>query len=188
MTDNFPIDWNELRKRLERSRASIESALVPNAERAQAVYRMRAERLARKETLPAAGAAPFLVFQVGNGRYGIELSQLAEVIAQPSCARVPGAPPQVAGVIQVRGEIRPVWELSAILGLSENGQAGGPSHVLLVRRGSREDGLRVGAVAGIRSEAPGETGQTAQDHCVKWVTSDLVAILDVEELLKEENR
>jgi purine-binding chemotaxis protein CheW len=188
MNDRKGIAWESLRLRLERSRAALEKASAPETEKVQAVYRQRARRLARRLEGGSGQAEDLsiLVFEMGKDRYGIELSQLAEVIPHPLLAPVPGAPAQLAGVLQVRGQVRPVWELCRLLGLPDL-EAGDSESVLLLRKGSREVGLRVGLLEGMRTLRPEERGRppVASPH-VRWITSDLIAILNPEELFKEE--
>ena len=147
----------------------------------------RAERLARKPSDPPKGHIRVLVFQLSRDRYGIELTSLAEVVPQPRIALVPGAPPQLAGIIQVRGEISPVWELTRLLGVADL-EADNPVWVLLLRGKSGRAGLRVGSVEGIREVSPeAERGRTGEgSRHLKWVTTDSIAILNTEELVKED--
>ena len=146
----------------------------------------RAERLARKPSDRREVCVPVLVFEMRRDRYGIELASLVEAVPHPRIATVPGAPPQLAGVIQVRGEISPVWELSSLLGLADL-EADDPGWVLLLRRESGKAGLRVGTVVGIREISREMDRPEVCPHSVKWVTSDSIAILDTEELVKRES-
>ena len=180
MKERRVLDWDEARARLASSREAIERALHPDEQRIAAVFRRRATRLAGPaETGPAVSGTAVLVFRLGAGRWGVELPALAEVIAAPLLAPVPGAPAQLAGVLQVRGEIRPVWELTRLLAQPDL-DAGGGEFVLLLRKDGREFGLRVGAVEGIRTFAPEERGtpQGRPAH-VKWMAQDLIPVLDV---------
>ncbi|MBZ5586496.1 MAG: chemotaxis protein CheW [Acidobacteriia bacterium] len=183
-------DWKELKERLRRSAAAAERSFAPGAEQIEAVLRRRAGSLAnRPEALPDRGGdISVLVFRLGPERYGIEVDRAAELILQPRIAPIPGSPREVAGAIQVRGEIRVVWELTRLLGLPDLEEAG-PEYVLILRlNGSREYGLRVGAVEAIRTLAAGERGTPTNAAPIRWITPDLVAILDCDRLWKEEFR
>ncbi len=183
-------NWNELKERLQRSAAAVERSLSPAEEQIEAILRRRAERLAhRQEPLPDdAGGVPVLVFALGNERYAIELARVAESLAEPRIARLPGAPREVAGAIQVRGDIRIVWELTRLLGLPDL-EEDGPERVVTVRlQGSREYGLRVGALQAIRTLTTAELGAPGNAAPLRWVTPDLVAVLDCDKLWKEEYR
>jgi purine-binding chemotaxis protein CheW len=99
---------------------------------------------------------------------------------------VPGAAPSVLGVTAVRGEIRPVIDLSRLLGLPSSGSAEG-SHVLLLRVDAREVGLRVDAVEGVDRSmeslagtpgGPGDAGPEVREIRLKALTPDLLHVLD----------
>jgi purine-binding chemotaxis protein CheW len=154
-------------------------------DRMEAAYRARAARLARPpEAARDVEEIPILIFHLGERRYGLELSRLVEVIPHPRCTPVPGGPPQLAGVIQIRGEIRPVWELSRLLNLPD-APAEEPYSVLLLRNGPRHAGLRVNQVREVRLVRPEACAEPDSPH-LRWITSDSVAILDPDRLLKED--
>ncbi len=177
-------DWEAARARVARAGEALERALDPGAGRIAEVFHQRAVRLAQPALPPEFEETPALVFSLGNLRYGIELEQIAEVLANVSPDPVPGAPPELRGVVQVRGEIRPVWELARLLDV-ELLDAGQTAYVLLVRIGGHEVGLMVGAVEGIRTVRPEETTPGRSPGAVKWITADLVSVLDPQKLLDE---
>lgn len=57
-----------------------------------------------------------LVFEAGNNRYGIEASEIIEVVPVVSFKRIPHAPAYVAGLFNYRGSVVPVIDLQALLG------------------------------------------------------------------------
>lgn len=184
------IDWQGVRERLRESQFALDTALEHDPHQVAAAYRDRAARLALRP-VPAGSAAagtPALVFRLGAERYAIPLQDLAGVLPDPKCALVPGAPPQLAGVINLRGEIRPVWDLARLLDLPEAGN-GASRFVVLLRQGGRETGLQVERLEQIRVvkaeewEHPGERFPYLQG-----VTSDTLMILNTEALLQEEFR
>lgn len=181
------IDWDAARQRLEHSRAALERALEPGPERRAAVLRARAERLARTAVQQTSvEGAEVLVFRLGKDRYGIELARVAEVVPAPRCSPVPGGPHQLAGVMQLRGEIRPVWETARLLGREGAGAEDEPRWVLLLNRGKKELGLLVDRVEGIRRIGAEEQRPAGRqpDH-VRYITQDSVAVLEIDELLKQ---
>src|SRR4051812_18987380 len=66
------------------------------------------------ELTPEAGP-PILVFRVGDALYGCEVEDAQEIIPMRSMTRLPGAPPFVRGLINVRGIIVTVIDLGARL-------------------------------------------------------------------------
>jgi chemotaxis signal transduction protein len=126
-----------------------------------------------------------MIVRIGAARYGISLPEISEVTDGSTCAPVPGAPPEVAGLIQVRGEVRPVLNAGRILGAPDD-HSGDSKVILLLRRGSREIGLQVEEVEDIRSVKEEERKPPFRGAAhARWMTGDLVTVLDTDSLLKE---
>jgi purine-binding chemotaxis protein CheW len=64
-----------------------------------------------------AEAVDLLVLELGGLRCGLLLDAVREVVRAVLVTPLPGAPPVVEGVIDVRGEIVPVYDLRARFGL-----------------------------------------------------------------------
>jgi purine-binding chemotaxis protein CheW len=58
-----------------------------------------------------------IVLPIGADRYGIELTDVREVVPEPRLTPVPGAPRTVLGVLNLRGEVVPVLDTAQLLGL-----------------------------------------------------------------------
>jgi chemotaxis signal transduction protein len=58
-----------------------------------------------------------LLLPVGEDLYAVETAAVREVVAAPELATLPTAPSSVLGVFNLRGEIVPVFDLAALLGL-----------------------------------------------------------------------
>lgn len=182
MKDRHKIDWQAARSTVERTRDRV-GRKVASAEYREQIFRQRAEILARPLAAPADKGRQheLLVFRVAAGRFALPLFLVTEVIAGLPIAAVPGAPPNVAGVIQVRGEIRPVFHLDQ---QSEAVSAEPQDTVLLVRHRNREVGLRVGRVEDIRRVSQDDLREGPEDNPrVTQMTADLVQILDLDILL-----
>jgi chemotaxis signal transduction protein len=180
---NKPLDWAGAKARLEEIRLSLDRAEKPAPEDLLTVYRERARRLKLPETAPETpeSAEQFLVFRLGPDRYAIPASMVREVLRDVRIAPVPGAPPSIAGVIQVRGEIRAVYDLGHQLSTTP-AAVDETSAMLLLQAGHRTFGMRVDAVEEIRTVTEKDRKQPGQSARVAWVTEDLVSILDSESL------
>lgn len=92
----------------------------------------------------ALAAAPrLLTFAVGGVTYGCPLDAVREVLPSGPTARLPGAPPHVLGLLNVRGRPLTVLDLARRLDPAA-GAASGP--VLVVEADGRAAGCRVDAV------------------------------------------
>ncbi|MGH7719193.1 MAG: chemotaxis protein CheW [Gemmatimonadaceae bacterium] len=58
-----------------------------------------------------------LVFELAGHRFGVSIERVREVVRAVEITPLPGAPQAVEGVIDVRGEVVPVFDLRARLGL-----------------------------------------------------------------------
>ena len=97
----------------------------------------------------------YLAFHLGAEVYGLPLEQLREVARVGHLRRVPGAPPGVAGLVNLRGEILCALDVRAILGLPPQRSTDSPFLVAL--RGFGDPlGLIVDSIADIYSVAPSE--------------------------------
>jgi chemotaxis-related protein WspB len=57
-----------------------------------------------------------LIFEVAAQRYGLDISQVVEVVPAVRLRRLPGVPDYVAGVFRFRGAHVPVIDLSQLIG------------------------------------------------------------------------
>ncbi len=132
--DRRRIDWAEVRERLERSRAALEESLSVSPERLEAVYRERAAALAARQTRAAGPTGVrVLVFALGAERYALNFGDVTEVLPFAALTPVPGGPPELLGVMNVRGDIRSVVDLGRLLTTPERTDAAA-GYVLLLRR------------------------------------------------------
>jgi purine-binding chemotaxis protein CheW len=168
-----------VRGRLRRSEEALQAALSYSPERMKAVFRRRAIQLAVKpaEARPASQSIPALIFGLGQERYAIPLQDIAEVLPFNGCTEVPGAPAQFLGIINLRGEIRPVIDLSRVI----CGGASTDSGVVLILR--RSVGLKVDKAEELRHIRSDEVTPPVRGQCVRPFVSGTLALLDVETLL-----
>ena|SRR5580658_5656149 len=159
----------------------------------EAVWRERARRLSQRPLLDEAGQNSFAVIAVGLGkeRYGVHLSDVAEVLPPVRVTPVPGAAAVFSGVFNVHGEIRPVLDLRCFLGMEAIQNRGlqntERARVILLRKDGREMGLQIDSVEQIRWIGPGDlqpaaNGGAASSSCFKGSTKDLLVLLDTEAL------
>lgn len=101
------------------------------------------------------GRVSYLGFFIGSQIFGLPLEQLREVARVAHLRHVPGAPPGVAGLVNLRGEILCALDVRAILGFDTEPPAEFPFLVAL--RGFADPlGLVVDSIADIYSIAPGD--------------------------------
>jgi chemotaxis signal transduction protein len=163
---------------------------IVKTDQMEAVWHERAKRLARRPVLAEAGHETFPVMVVGIGkeRYGIDFSDVAEVLPPVRPTPVPGAAAVFAGVINVHGEIRPVVDLRRLLGIQAETDRDVPlARVILLRRNGHEMGLQIDTVEHIRWIASadlqtGGAGDTPTSVHLRGSTKDLLLLLRTEAL------
>jgi purine-binding chemotaxis protein CheW len=83
-----------------------------------------------------------LVFELADRRYGLPAADVRELVRAVAVRPLPGAPPAVEGVINVRGRVVPVLDVRARLRLPAKPLE--PSdHLIIARAGERLVALRV---------------------------------------------
>ncbi len=158
-------------------------------QRIEAVWRLRADRLSHRPRAAEAGQdfRPVIVLGIGAERYGIDLSDVAEVLPPTRATPVPGAPAVVAGVINVHGEIRPVMDLRRLLDMDAVPGVERPRIVLLNQAG-RQMGLQIDSVERIRwigSRDMRANGKSGRSRYIQAATNDLMMLLDTAALFAE---
>ena len=157
--------------------------------RIEAVWRSRACRLSQRPLAVEAGQnfRPVIVLGIGTERYGVDLSDVAEVLPPTRVTPVPGAAAVVAGVINVHGEIRPVMDLRRLLDMGTV-PSSERRRVILLNHVGRQMGLQIDSVEQIRwigSRDMRLDGNSGRSRYIQASTNDLMMLLDTEALFAE---
>lgn len=88
------------------------------------------------------GALTALLFEVANQRYGLDVSEILEVVPAVDLRKLPGVPASVAGVFCYRGAIVPVLDLSQML-VGRPAQQRFSTRIVLVRYAGASGGEHV---------------------------------------------
>ena len=109
-----------------------------------------------------AAVVRLLVFRVGTLSCAAEVETVREILPRLSVTRIPGAPPEVSGMVNVRGALVTVVDGWRALGQAAPASAGAGTTVLLeVDGGRRLMGLTVDEVVDLLA-VPGETLERRQ--------------------------
>jgi len=179
------IDWEAAKGRLQEAETALERALIADPERINRVYRERAIQMANRHTGAATNARTMraLVFSLGPEMYGIAISDLVEVLPATKCTPVPRAAAAIAGVINLRGELRSVIDLRRLLSIPP-GVDEVVSCILMLRNGRDEVGLKVGQVDKVQTireddlAFPESGGAEGSGGYVKGLSPDKIIVLD----------
>ena len=123
-----------------------------------------------------------LLVGVGNERYALPVRDVIEVAALEELTTVPGAPRAVIGVQNLRGQVVPVVDLGAVLGLPGTR---GPDAIVIVDDAGDPAGLAVDRLMDV--EAVDATAMEPAEGRLAGsaiVDGALVGILDVRDVLR----
>jgi purine-binding chemotaxis protein CheW len=186
------LDWAQTRKRLARALAATEESWRLTPERKRTILEERARLLARPTAEPAAPGAVLevVVFTLGNEEYALETRHVREVVRLADCTPLPGAPPFLLGVINLRGDILAVLDLRSFFGVAGQPPAEG-ARVLVLGAERAEFGMLADAAREVRVvradevlEPPGATAGAAREY-VRGVTREALVVLDGAVLLQD---
>jgi purine-binding chemotaxis protein CheW len=186
------LDWQRARARLARALAATEESWRLTAAQAQAVLEARARLLAHTAATPTGAAVilEIIAFALGNEQYALETRYVREVVRLTDCTPLPGAPPFLLGVLNLRGDILAVMDLRSFFGIAEQAPTD-LSRVLVLGAERAELGLLADAAYEVRSlradevlEPPGSVAGIGREY-LRGVTKEALIILDGTVLLQD---
>jgi len=188
------VDWVEAHRRLEAAATTLERVITPNSEDKKILLKARAKTLSQ-EAIQIDAEQQYLEvveFLLAGERYGIEASYVSEVYPLKELVPIPGLPPFLLGITNVRGQILTVIDIKRFFDLPDKGLTE-LDKVVIVRSDEVELGIRSDVVLGMRSipleeiqpSLPTLTG--LREKYLRGVTKEAVIILDIQKLLADES-
>ncbi|HVT12744.1 MAG TPA: chemotaxis protein CheW [Fimbriimonadaceae bacterium] len=133
----------------------------------------------------------FLTFTLAGEEYGVDILKVQEIKGYVATTRVPNSPPEVVGVLNLRGTIVPIIDLRTKFGLEAIAYDAFAAIVVVVVE-NQIKGMVVDRVSEVVSipkadiQPPADCGSTASARAVSGmaqVGDKLVTLLDVEAIL-----
>lgn len=166
----------------------------PDAAYVRSVLRSRAKELARLPETPDSSVrlVEIVEFALGRERYAFPSANVREVFHLTEITPLPGLPPFVLGVTNVRGRILSVMDIRRLLDFGDTGLTNLSQAIILYGAGM-ELAVLADEITGVyASDAdkwqrtlPTLTGR--REEYLKGVTNDRVVVLDAEKLLASED-
>lgn len=159
----------------------------------KSILKERATVLAveRKDETTQKDSIDIIEFKLASETYGIESAFIREVYPLKDFTALPGVPPFVLGIINVRGQIISVIDLKKFFNLPEKG-LGELNKVIIIRNERMEFGILADIILS-NSSLPLDEIQLAPDSTinvnagyVRGVTPDNIIILDAKKILDDE--
>lgn len=187
------VDWAEIKHRLESSRLAIERGWAPAPEDARKILKTRARTLAGKSQSGAVAgeSLEILEFQLAYERYGIESTFVREVCPLKEFTSLPGTPPFILGIVNVRGRILSVVDVKKFFELPDKGLSD-LNKVIVVHSDDTEFGILADTILGVRRTPLAEiqlslpTLTGIREKYLRGITPERTVLLDMEKLLADE--
>lgn len=163
-------------------------------EKKRLILKERARALAGEtgDKKPEQGRTEIIVFRLASEIYGFETTFVREAFQLKDYTAIPGTPPFVVGVVNVRGQILSVLDFRKFFNLPGNG-LGELNKLIIIHNNEMEFGVLTDEIIGIRNIVPGElqqslpTLQGLKEEYLKGITADRLIILDADKLLSDKN-
>ena len=158
------------------------------------ILRLRALAMAREteEKKKDSPVIQLITFMLANEMYGLESAFVREVYPLREFTHLPGLPPYIFGVINVRGQIIPVIDLKKFFNLPEQGLTE-LNKVIILHNEQMEFGILADLVHGtqrIESDEIRKAPHTLKGIGFEYllgVTKDKLIVLNAGRLLNDEN-
>jgi purine-binding chemotaxis protein CheW len=122
-----------------------------------------------------------LVFPLGPEAYALPLSDVREVVAAPALTALPTAPPSVIGLVNLRGDVLPVFDAARLVGTPFPAP---PVFVMVVDTPAGPAGVAASGLPRIVDLEPAVSGgQAPWAGGVHTVAGEAVTMLDVGALI-----
>ncbi|WBU58169.1 chemotaxis protein CheW [Paracoccus sediminicola] len=137
-----------------------------------------------------------LSFRIGEQEYCVDIMSVREIRGWTKATPLPYSPPHVKGVINLRGTVLPVVDLSARLGMDAI-EPVERNVIVVVSIGDEMAGLLVDAVSDILTapredmQSPPDIGADPSSRCVEsllLVEGKLIRVLDLSVVLPRDTR
>jgi purine-binding chemotaxis protein CheW len=145
------------------------------------------------ETKLISNELQLVVFDLATEYYGVDISDVREIIRMQSITRVPGMPEYLEGVLNLRGKISPVVDLRKRLNLKVTGQTK-ESRIVVLDIDNRDVGVIVDGVTEVLRipvssvEPPAQMLQSGNSIHLKGIAKiqdKLIILLDMSSILSE---
>jgi purine-binding chemotaxis protein CheW len=191
-TDEKKADWSKINNKVNTPHELLNQKNILSAEEKRTVLKARAKVLAveKKDESTLKEFIEIIEFRLATETYGIETAFIREVYPLKDLTTLPGTPPFVLGIVNVRGQIISVIDLKKFLNLPEKG-LGELNKVIIIRNELMEFGILADIIYGTCSvsldaihSSPISTNEIGAEYLL-GVTNDHTIILDVRNILMD---
>lgn len=142
---------------------------------------------------PVEGSIHALIFAIGDNQFAIDITQCRDVNKNISLTEVPKAKSHIAGIVNIRGEIITVFEISNLLGYKNKNNDNAPV-IIRAKYGNGDEGFRADRIVDItvlqKSKLKDPSTHLSELELqyidkITLINEQLVLFIDVENLLNK---
>ncbi|MFT6155056.1 MAG: purine-binding chemotaxis protein CheW [Bermanella sp.] len=135
----------------------------------------------------------WVTFRLDNETYGINVMQVQEVLRYSEVAPVPGAPPYVLGIINLRGNVVTVIDTRLRFGLMQT-ETNDQTRIVIIETENQVVGILVDAVAEVvylRQSEIETTPNVGNEETAKFIqgvchkNKELLILVDLEKMMSD---
>jgi len=186
------VDMDAVRRRLDAALRVTEQMQAPGPEEKKRILKERARLLAMEESTGTADGESITVveFMLASEHYAVGSAYVKEMLQIRELTPLPGTPPFILGIINIRGEICSVINLKKFFSLPDRGLPEF-NKVIVIENEAMKFGIVVDSVIGTRRilltslKPPPPIFTGIRADYVKGVSPGPVIVLDAEGILSD---
>ena len=190
-TQKAKLDWDQASRRLSEAQTQASDEKTLSHDRMKTILAERAKALTKSTEIHTGESIPLVVFRLADETYGIATDYVREVQPLRDVTPVPCTPDFVVGVINIRGALYSVIDIRSFCGVPKQDTTEA-SKVILVNGAGLEIGILADDVKGATSilindiKPPLAVQAAAKEEYIQGVTKEMLIILNLEALLRDE--
>jgi len=185
-----PVNWQAVQEKLAQMHTATQQENGLTAEEKLVILKTRAQALARapEATVVTGLQVDITEFRLGDETYAFPSTVVREVYPLKGLTPLPCTPSFILGVINVRGRILPIIDLTTLFGLA-NRYVLEQNTAILVKVDELEVGIVANLVIGVRSlplsevHPPLSTLANSRARYLQGITTEGLIVLDAAKLL-----
>lgn len=139
----------------------------------------------------------FVIFTLGEEKYGVDINKVREIITMQSITLVPGSSGLIEGIINLRGYVIPIFNIKRKFNLAE-GEFSAQTRIVVIEVSNNTLGIIVDGVSEVLRipghiiESPSSIIAASIDtnyiEGIAKMEDKLIIMLDLEKILSAENK
>lgn len=136
------------------------------------------------------------IFKLGKEEYGIDITKVVEIVLHQEIRQVPDGPSYIEGIVNLRGDIHPIYNLSKRFHMAEK-EADEETKIIVIRTSQMNIGFIVDSVSEILNipkddieGAPPIINTNSGDQYVEGIAkvdNRMIVLLDIDKLVSRQD-